>query len=187
MPSRFDETRTKAVRLVRDHVGDYESEWAAIKVISARLGISAQTLRRWVRQAAVDAGEAAGVPSESAREICKLTRKCAERERTIEVLKAATTFFASQCQDDRPGGVRSFLCCPPGRPGRCVGGGGGREFGIGWRTAMTAVRDYGTPRVDDPTRLDGVEAIGVDETAFQAPSARRPTRACPVDLLRRIR
>ncbi|MCA1835619.1 MAG: ISL3 family transposase [Actinobacteria bacterium] len=50
-----------------------------------------------------------------------------------------------------------------------------REFGSGWRTAMTAVRDYGTPRVDDPTRLDGVEAIGVDETAFQAASASRST------------
>lgn len=32
MPSRFDkETRTKAVRLVQDHVADYESEWAAMK------------------------------------------------------------------------------------------------------------------------------------------------------------
>lgn len=50
-----------------------------------------------------------------------------------------------------------------------------REFGIGWRTAMTAVRDYGTPRVDDPTRLEGVDAIGVDETAFAAVSARRST------------
>jgi transposase len=50
-----------------------------------------------------------------------------------------------------------------------------REFGIGWRTAMTAVRDYGTPRVDHPTRLEGVEAIGVDETAFQAACATRST------------
>ena len=50
-----------------------------------------------------------------------------------------------------------------------------REFGIGWHTAMTAVRDYGTPRVDDSTRLAGVEAIGVDETAFQAASATRST------------
>jgi hypothetical protein len=47
-----------------------------------------------------------------------------------------------------------------------------REFGIGWHTAMTAVRDYGTPRVDDPTRLAGVEAIGVDETAFAASATR---------------
>ena len=50
-----------------------------------------------------------------------------------------------------------------------------REFGIGWRTAMTAVRDYGTPRVDDPRRLDGVDALGVDETAFQAASVTHST------------
>ena len=62
-----------------------------------------------------------------------------------------------------------------------------REFGIGWRTAMTAVRDYGTPRVDDPARLEGIEAIGVDETAFQAASAKRSTSFVTgiVDLTRR--
>ena len=62
-----------------------------------------------------------------------------------------------------------------------------RELGIGWRTAMTAVRDYGTPRVDDQTRLDGVEAIGVDETAFQAACATRSTSFITgiVDLTRR--
>ncbi len=40
---------------------------------------------------------------------------------------------------------------------------------------MIAVCDYGTPRVEDCTRLDGVEALGLDETAFQAASATRPT------------
>ncbi len=98
MPRRFDqETRAKAVRLVRDHVGDYESEWAALQAVSGRLGMSAETLRKWVRQAEVDAGQAPGVPTESAREIRELKRKCAELERTIEVLKAATTFFAREC------------------------------------------------------------------------------------------
>ena len=98
MPSRFDkETRAKAVRLVRDHVGDYESEWAAIRAVSARLGTSAETLRKWVRQAEVDAGQVPGVPIESAREIRELKRKCAELERTSEVLKAATSFFAREC------------------------------------------------------------------------------------------
>ena len=98
MPSRFDkQARAKAVRLVKDHVGDYESEWAAIKAVSARLGTSAETLRRGVRQFDVDAGQAPGVPTESAREIRDLKRKCAELERTIEVLKAATSFFAREC------------------------------------------------------------------------------------------
>ncbi|MBW3640115.1 MAG: ISL3 family transposase [Actinobacteria bacterium] len=36
---------------------------------------------------------------------------------------------------------------------------------------MRAVRDYGTPLVDDPARTAGVTAVGVDETAFLAASA----------------
>ena len=42
MPNtRFDEsTKAKAVRLVREHAGDYDSEWAAMCAISSRLGIA---------------------------------------------------------------------------------------------------------------------------------------------------
>jgi transposase len=43
-----------------------------------------------------------------------------------------------------------------------------RAFGVGWHTAMTAVRDHGTPRVEDPARLAGVDAMGLDETRFLA-------------------
>jgi transposase len=95
---RFDrETRAKAVRLVQEHRGDYESEYAAVKAVSARLGMTAETLRKWLRQAEVDAGETAGVTSQTARELRELKRKNAELERTIEILKAATSFFAREC------------------------------------------------------------------------------------------
>jgi len=99
MPGRsYDrDTRAKAVRLVRDHVGDYATEWAAIKAVSGRLGMSAETLRKWLRQSDVDAGEAAGVTTESARQIRELKRKNAELERTIEILKEATAFFVREC------------------------------------------------------------------------------------------
>jgi transposase len=98
MPSKYDEnTKAKAVRLVREHAGDYDSEWAAIKAVSGRLGMTAETLRQWVRQAEVDAGETAGVTSEEAREIRELRRKNRELEQTIEILKAATSFFAREC------------------------------------------------------------------------------------------
>jgi transposase len=97
MASRYDEnTKVRAVRLVREHAGDYETEWAAMRAISARLGMSAETLRKWVRQAEVDGG-AAGVPTETARELRELRRKCRELESTIEILKAATSFFAREC------------------------------------------------------------------------------------------
>ena len=49
------------------------------------------------------------------------------------------------------------------------------EFGVAWRTVMDAVVVYGTPLVDDPDRLAGVRALGVDETAFLAATARHHT------------
>ena len=97
MATRYDEnTKARAVRLVREQAGDYETEWAAMKAISARLGMSAETLRKWVRQAEVDAGEAPGMTTDAAREIRELRRKCRELEATVEILKAATGFFARE-------------------------------------------------------------------------------------------
>jgi transposase len=43
-----------------------------------------------------------------------------------------------------------------------------RAFGVGWHTAMAAVADHGRPLVEDPARLDGVDALGLDETKFLA-------------------
>ena len=98
MASRYDDnTKARAVRLVREHAGDYETEWAAMKAISGRLGMSAETLRKWVRQAEVDAGESAGVPTETARELRELRRRNKELESTVEILKAAASFFAREC------------------------------------------------------------------------------------------
>jgi transposase len=96
MPSKYDlETRAKAVRLVLDHRGDYPSEWAAIKAVSSRLGMNAETLRNWIRQQ-VDDGQRDGIGSEAAAEIRSLKRRNAELEQTIEILKAATSFFVRE-------------------------------------------------------------------------------------------
>ncbi len=95
MPAKYDEaTKAKAVRPVVDHRDDYDSEWAAMKAVSSRLGMTAETLRKWVRQAAVDTGDAEGITTEAARTIREQKRKIAELEQTIEILSAATSFFA---------------------------------------------------------------------------------------------
>jgi len=97
MPSKYEpETRAKAVRLVLDHRGDYPSEWAAINAVSKRLGMNAETLRNWIRQQQVDAGQRDGVTAEAAAEVRELKRRNAELEQTIEVLKAATSFFVRE-------------------------------------------------------------------------------------------
>lgn len=50
-----------------------------------------------------------------------------------------------------------------------------REFGVGWHTAMAAVRDHGRPLVEDPARLDDIGALGLDETVFLHAGPRRRT------------
>ena len=51
----------------------------------------------------------------------------------------------------------------------------GADLGVAWHTIMTQVIQRGTPLLDDPTRLRGVSAIGVDETAFLRATGTHPT------------
>jgi transposase len=102
MPKQYPrELRERAVRLVIEHRGEYETEYAAIRSIAAKLSIAtAETLRQWVRQAEVDAGQRPGVTSEECAEIKRLRRENAELRRANEILKAASAFFAAEL--DRP-------------------------------------------------------------------------------------
>jgi transposase len=51
-----------------------------------------------------------------------------------------------------------------------------RDLGVGWATVMRAVADHGRPLVEDPDRLNGVAALGLDETSFLKATRVAPTR-----------
>ena len=95
------EVRERAVRMVREHQDDYTSEWAAIVSIAAKIGCTAETLRRWVRQAQADAGEGAGVTSAERERIKALEREVKELRQANEILRKASAYFA-QAELDRP-------------------------------------------------------------------------------------
>jgi transposase len=95
------ELRERAIRMVAEVRPEYPSDWPAMVAVAKRLGIgSAETLRKWVRQAEVDGGTRAGVTSAESAEVRKLRAEVRELRRANEILKAASAFFAAEL--DRP-------------------------------------------------------------------------------------
>ena len=99
--TRFSpEVRERAVRLVREHQGEYETEWAAITSIASKIGCVAETLRLWVRRSERDAGQRPGVTTEEQQRVKLLERENRELRRANEILRKASAYFA-QAELDR--------------------------------------------------------------------------------------
>jgi transposase len=89
------EVRERAVRLVREHQGEYPTQWAAIQSIAAKIGCSAEALRTWVRRAERDAGERPGITTDDRARLATLERENRELRRANEILRKASAFFAA--------------------------------------------------------------------------------------------
>ena len=94
------EVRERGVRLVLEQQGSHESQWAAITSIAAKLGCTAETLRKWVRQAERDAGARPGLTSSERARLKELERENRELKRANEILRKASAYFA-QAELDR--------------------------------------------------------------------------------------
>jgi transposase len=103
-PGRYPaEIREEAVRLFKEALPEHGTRTATAAHVSGLLGIgTAETVRGWVRQAEVDAGESAGATTEQLAEMRRLKRENAELKRVNGILKAASAFFAAEL--DRPQG-----------------------------------------------------------------------------------
>lgn len=96
------ELRERAVRMVVEHRGEHPSEWAAMCSIASKFGMTAETLRIWVRRAEVDGGTRPGVTSAEKERIRQLERENRELRRANEILKAASAFFARELDPRLP-------------------------------------------------------------------------------------
>lgn len=101
--SRFpQEVRERAVRMVLEHAGEHESQWAAISSVAGKIGCAAETLRNWVRTAERDSGKRAGMTTSEKERLKELERENRELRRANEILRKASAFFAQAELDRRP-------------------------------------------------------------------------------------
>jgi transposase-like protein len=94
--------RERAVRLVFDQQGQHSSQWAAIQSIANKIGCTAETLRRWVRQTETDQGKRSGMSSSDRERLKELERENRELKQANEILRKASAYFAQAELDRRP-------------------------------------------------------------------------------------
>ncbi len=88
--------------MVFDHGSEYGSEWEAMCSIAEKIGCSAETPRKWVRQTEIDTGRRVGLTSEEQARIKELERENRELRRANEILRKASAYFAQAELDRRP-------------------------------------------------------------------------------------
>jgi transposase len=95
-PDRYpQELRERAIRPVFEHQDEHPSQWAAITLIAHKFGVSAETLRKWVRRAETDDGVRPGLTSDERERLRTLERENRELRRANEIFKSAAALFGS--------------------------------------------------------------------------------------------
>ncbi len=102
-PSRYSpEVRERAVRMLLEHQEEYDSQWAAMGSIASKIGCTAETLRKWVRQTERDDGRRPGLSTDEKKRLKELERENRELRRANEILRLASAYFAQAELDRRP-------------------------------------------------------------------------------------
>lgn len=98
MSSKSNTSKRYTPEFKRDAVALARSSDRTVTEVARELGVSAEGLRNWVKQDAVDRGQGAPgeLTSSEKEELNRLRRQNREQQQTIEVLKKATAFFAKE-------------------------------------------------------------------------------------------
>ncbi len=96
------ELKERAVRMARDAIAEQGGQtFGVVPRIARQLGVGVESLRGWLAQAEIDAGNRPGTSSADAQRIAELERENRELRRANDILKAASVFFATEL-DGRP-------------------------------------------------------------------------------------
>lgn len=96
---RYSQTeKDQAVRLVRQLRVELGTDHGTVKRVADQLGYGAETVRKWVNQADVDAGVREGTTTSDAERIKALEQENRELRRANQILKSASAFFAAELE-----------------------------------------------------------------------------------------
>lgn len=88
-PAYPPQFRAEAVRLVHE-------SGKSMAQVAADLGVSLESLRKWTRQAEIDAGQREGLTTAEREELQRLRRENRVLREEREILKKAAAFFAKE-------------------------------------------------------------------------------------------
>lgn len=94
------EMKERAVRMVFQLRRETGEKHGSVKRVAEQLDVGVESLRSWVKQAEIDAGERAGTTTEESEELKALRQEVKELRRANSILKSASAFFAAEL--DRP-------------------------------------------------------------------------------------
>jgi len=124
-PRKFSpEVQERSVRLVLEQADKHASQWAAIQSVASKIGCTAETLRRWVRQAECDQGVRTGLTSSERERLKQLERE--NRTRLRSWWPESTNSSSGIPGVVQPRSVRVLRASNAS----CLGRGRGRRFGL---------------------------------------------------------
>ena len=94
------ELKERAVRLVLQLRVETGEKHGSVKRVAEQLDVGVESLRGWVKQAEIDAGDRPGQSTEEAAELKALRQEVKELRRANSILRSASAFFAAEL--DRP-------------------------------------------------------------------------------------
>lgn len=96
------ELKERAVRMAREAIAEQGGQsFGVVPRVAKQLGVGVESLRGWLKQAEIDAGNRPGTSSADAARIAELERENRDLRRANDILKAASVFFATEL-DGRP-------------------------------------------------------------------------------------
>ncbi|ARD10879.1 transposase [Pseudomonas savastanoi pv. savastanoi NCPPB 3335] len=101
LPKYSPEVRERAIRMVFEHLPEFESQWATISAIAPKIGCTPETLRLWVRQSERNSGQRDGLSTVENASNTSPKLEAPHKRQANEILRKASAYFA-QAELDRP-------------------------------------------------------------------------------------